>query len=61
MVTTNNILPRLYGAALSLCTMVSVVFAQSGTDVVAGDWPDLHGNMAAQRYSPLDQITAENV
>ena len=61
MVTTNNILPRLCAAAMSFCTMLSVVFAQSGTDVVAGDWPDLHGNMAAQRYSPLDQITAENV
>lgn len=35
--------------------------AQSGTDVYAGDWPDYGGNMAAQHYSPLDQINAENV
>ncbi|MEX2130628.1 MAG: hypothetical protein WD772_04010, partial [Pseudohongiellaceae bacterium] len=39
----------------------STVFGQSGTDVTAGDWPDYNGNMAAQRYSPLDQINAENV
>ncbi len=37
------------------------VWSQSGTDVYAGDWPDYNGNKAAQRYSPLDQINAENV
>ena len=37
------------------------VLSQSGTSVYEGDWPDYHGNMAAQRYSPLDQINAENV
>ncbi len=36
-------------------------FSQSGTSVDAGDWPDYGGNMGAQRYSPLDQINAENV
>ena len=61
MVNTINLLPRLYGAAIWFCTLCSMALAQSGTDVEAGDWPDLHGNMAAQRYSPLDQITAENV
>jgi quinoprotein glucose dehydrogenase len=35
--------------------------SQSGTDVSVGDWPDYGGNMGAQRYSPLDQINAENV
>ena len=39
----------------------SVAFGQTGTDVSQGDWPDYNGNMAAQRYSPLDQINAENV
>jgi glucose dehydrogenase len=36
-------------------------WSQSGTDVTAGDWPEYNGNTAAQRYSPLDQINAENV
>jgi quinoprotein glucose dehydrogenase len=34
--------------------------AQTGTSVEAGDWPYHHGNFKAQRYSPLDQINAEN-
>ncbi|MEX0617804.1 MAG: PQQ-binding-like beta-propeller repeat protein [Pseudohongiellaceae bacterium] len=37
------------------------VWSQSGTSIDAGDWPDYNGNMAAQSYSPLDQINAENV
>ncbi len=36
-------------------------WAQSGTSVYEGDWPDYHGDMFAQRYSPLDQINADNV
>src|SRR5690606_41170900 len=39
----------------------SAAWSQSGTDVSQGDWPDYNGNMAAQRYSPLDQINADNV
>jgi glucose dehydrogenase len=38
-----------------------MVWSQSGTDVDAGDWPTYHGSFGAQRYSPLDQINAENV
>lgn len=38
-----------------------LAYSQSGTDVSMGDWPDYNGNMAAQRYSPLDQINASNV
>ncbi len=37
------------------------VLGQYGTSVADGDWPDHHGNEYAQRYSPLDQINAENV
>lgn len=40
---------------------VPAVWSQSGTDVSKGDWPDYNGNTAAQSYSPLDQINAENV
>ena len=39
----------------------SVAWSQSGTTVYDGDWPDHHGDKFAQRYSPLDQINAENV
>ncbi len=28
--------------------------------VTAGDWPVITGNLAGQRYAPLDQVTAEN-
>ncbi|MDG1024849.1 MAG: PQQ-binding-like beta-propeller repeat protein [Gammaproteobacteria bacterium] len=48
---------------LSLGTLAfaSAAWGQSGTTVADGDWPDHHGNKFAQRYSPLDQINAENV
>ena len=36
------------------------VLGQAGTSVDQGDWPTHHGNDFAQRYSPLDQINAEN-
>lgn len=38
----------------------SLALSQPGTSVNEGDWPDHHGNFEAQRYSPLDQINAEN-
>lgn len=50
------------GCLLSAAAFASsTALGQSGTDVYGGDWPDYNGNMQAQRYSPLDQITAENV
>lgn len=42
-------------------TSASAVWSQSGTSVDEGDWPDHHGTKTAQRYSPLDQINADNV
>ena len=48
-------------AGIGTLMCASVALGQTGTDVAAGDWPDYNGNMAAQRYSPLDQINAENV
>ena len=44
-----------------ILTMNPAAFGQTGTDVYAGDWPTHHGNELAQRYSPLDQINADNV
>ena len=48
---------------VSIGTLIcaSMAWSQSGTSVYEGDWPDYHGDMFAQRYSPLDQINAENV
>jgi len=39
----------------------SAAWSQSGTSVYEGDWPDHHGSKTAHRYSPLDQINADNV
>ncbi len=48
---------------LALGTLASAPAAvsQSGTSVSQGDWPVYHGSDFAQRYSPLDQINADNV
>jgi len=35
--------------------------SQPGTSVDEGDWPNIHGSYTANRYSPLDQINADNV
>ncbi len=50
-------------AVLSACVMASAPFAiaQTNTSVNQGDWPVYHGNEFSQRYSPLDQINADNV
>jgi quinoprotein glucose dehydrogenase len=60
MVTTKRLVSSfIVSVAALICA--STVWSQSGTDVYAGDWPDNGGNKEAQRYSPLDQINAENV
>lgn len=38
-----------------------LAFGQTGTSVNEGDWPNIHGGASSQRYSPLDQINADNV
>jgi quinoprotein glucose dehydrogenase len=45
----------------SILVFAPAVWSQSGTDVSAGDWPNYHGDKFSQRYSPLDQINADNV
>ena len=44
----------------SLC-LGPLALGQSGTSIYQGDWPVYHGGEFAQRYSPLDQINADNV
>src|SRR5690606_26269234 len=39
----------------------SLVLGQTDTSVNQGDWPVYHGGYSSQRYSPLDQINADNV
>ena len=60
MVTTTRLISSFI-VSVSALICAPMVWSQSGTDVSAGDWPDYGGNMGAQRYSPLDQINAENV
>src|SRR5262245_58048791 len=57
--TTRLISSFLMGAGMF--ASASAAWSQSGTDISKGDWPDYNGNMAAQRYSPLSQINADNV
>ena len=55
---------RLFSAiALTVGAMISapLAFSQQGTSVDQGDWPVYHGGTFSQRYSPLDQINADNV
>jgi glucose dehydrogenase len=60
MIKTKRLISALaIGASALLCAPLAL--SQSGTSVYQGDWPDYNGNMAAQRYSPLDQINASNV
>jgi glucose dehydrogenase len=57
-----NVPLNVLGAAVLICAQATqAAWSQSGTDVTKGDWPDYRGNMAAQGYSPLDQINASNV
>jgi quinoprotein glucose dehydrogenase len=60
MIRTKRLISSfLMGAGILACAPAAL--SQSGSDVSKGDWPEYNGNLAAQRYSPLDQINAENV
>jgi len=60
MRTTNSLISSFLISAGAL-VFTPAALSQSGTSVNEGDWPEYHGNEFAQRYSPLDQINAENV
>ena len=60
MLTRKKVISFL--ATTILASMASTVsFSQQGTSVYEGDWPSWAGSSNASRYSPLDEITAENV
>lgn len=46
---------------LAFVANTPTLYSQTGTSVEAGDWPVYHGDEFSQRYSPLDQINADNV
>lgn len=58
---------RLYSCgvvfALALCGSGAAIAAEVGTiqNAVAGDWPSYHRTYESHRYSPLNQITKNNV
>ena len=60
MSTTIKALSLAIAAMLVLMTS-PISLSQQGTSVYEGDWPSWAGSSNASRYSPLDQITAENV
>jgi glucose dehydrogenase len=60
MATTKRLISSFI-VSMAALVFTSAAWSQSGTTVNDGDWPDHHGGKFAQRYSPLDQINAENV
>ncbi|MDA1080396.1 MAG: PQQ-binding-like beta-propeller repeat protein [Gemmatimonadetes bacterium] len=54
---------KLRRAALLLVLVPAVAAAQAQATVSppAGEWPNYHRDLASTRYSPLEQITRENV
>lgn len=60
MIATRKILPALV-AAMAAATGAQQALAQAGSSIDDGDWVSYHGNDFAQRYSPLEQINADNV
>ena len=60
MSTAFKVVSRVIVTA-SAIACAPLALSQTGTSVDAGDWPVYHGNEFSQRYSPLDQINAENV
>ena len=59
MTTRKKVAPSFI-LTLSALTCATAAFSQSGTSVYEGDWPFYHGGESSQRYSPLDQINADN-
>lgn len=47
--------------AVAALSFAPLALSQTGTSIYEGDWPVYHGNDFSQRYSPLDQINADNV
>lgn len=59
MIVTKRLIPVFF-AALGTLACAPLALGQTGTSVEAGDWPYYHGSETSLRYSPLDQINADN-
>jgi len=60
MIKTKGLNLRL-AVALGALACAPMALSQPGTSVNEGDWPNIHSSSFSQRYSPLDQINADNV
>ncbi len=60
MIIRRKLISLLIIAAGAL-SWAPLAMSQAGTSVNEGDWPNIHGDAAARRYSPLDQINPDNV
>jgi len=60
MIIRKMLISRCLATAITL-TFAPLALSQTGTSVYQGDWPNIHGDESSQRYSPLDQINADNV
>ena len=60
MITTTRVISILMVCAAAL-TISATAWSQQGTSVYEGNWPSWAADAAANRYSPLDQINADNV
>ncbi len=60
MIVTKRLISAFIIAVAALAC-APLALSQSGTSVDEGDWPNIHSGSGAQRYSPLDQINADNV
>ena len=58
IITKRLITPFIITVAALACAPLAL--SQTGTSMNRGDWSTWAGNGLAQRYSPLDQINADN-
>jgi quinoprotein glucose dehydrogenase len=52
---------RCHAAAVTLLLSIATLAAQAPPPAPAGEWRAYHGDNRSLRYSPLDQITGDNV
>ncbi|MDA1371540.1 MAG: pyrroloquinoline quinone-dependent dehydrogenase [Proteobacteria bacterium] len=60
MITTKRLISSFI-LCVSILAFSSTAWSQQGTSVYEGDWPSWAADSSGNRYSPLDQINAENV
>ena len=56
---SSNISSFIYRSAVTVLVLIYATLSMAATS--DGDWPSYGGDLGSQKYSPLDQINAENV